>query len=172
MQHGVVLGFFGVASLVVFRWSFSLPFCSTLFGMMLLATPVLATVLTFRYRRATTLPGESFGFAQGFLHALFTGFYASVWIALAVFVYLRYFDHGAIFVAYANSLDTPEMKLYMQQSGLEAEFAKMTGGEGVKAIADAMQNMGAATYAAMSLYCAMLFGPVISLVIGLLARRG
>ena len=50
MQGGVVLGVFGILSLVVFRWSFVVPFLSTLFGVMLLATPVLATFLTLRYR--------------------------------------------------------------------------------------------------------------------------
>ncbi len=117
-------------------------------------------------------PDGTFGFARGFLHALFMGFYASIWVALAVFVYLQYFDNGSIFAAYGHSLETPEMQQYLLQSGVGAQFDSISGGKGAQGIVDAMQSLGAATYASMSLYLSMIFGPVISTVIGLIARRG
>lgn len=172
MQGGVVLGVFGILSLVVFRWSFVVPFLSTLFGVMLLATPVLATFLTLRYRNLNYGEREPFSFVYGFLYAVFTGFYASVWVALFTYVYLQFFDHGRIFADYAHSINTPEMKAYLMQSGLDAEISQLSGGHGVKGLVDAMQSVGAATYAAMSIYFALIFGPVISAVIGLVTRRG
>lgn len=172
MQGGVVLGVFGILSLVVFRWSFVVPFLSTLFGVMLLATPVLATFLTLRYRNLNYGEREPFSFVHGFLYAVFTGFYASVWVALFTYVYLQFFDHGRIFADYAHSINTPEMKAYLMQSGLDAEISQLSGGHGVKGLVDAMQSVGAATYAAMSIYFALIFGPVISAVIGLVTRRG
>ena len=84
MQGGVVLGVIGILSLVVFRWSFVVPFLSTLFGVMLLATPVLATFLTLRYRNLNYGEREPFSFVHGFLYAVFTGFYASVWVAMCI----------------------------------------------------------------------------------------
>ncbi len=171
MQCGVVLGLFGVLSLVVFKWSFTVPFFSTLFGVMLLGSPVLAAWQTMRFRNELVGVGSRFTFLSGFLHSLFTGFYASVWVALVTFVYLQYFDNGVIFAEYARSIDTPEMKEYLQQSGMNSEIMRMTGGEGVQGLADALRSIGAATYAAMSLYCALVFGPLIAAVIGLVCRR-
>lgn len=171
MQGGVVLGVFGILSLVVFRWSFVIPFFSTLFGVMMIASPILATFLTLRYRNLNYGVREPFSFAQGFFYTVFMGFYASVWIALFTYVYLQYFDHGRIFADYALSINTLEMKAYLLQSGLDAEISKMSGEHGVKGLVDAMQSVGAATYAAMSVYFALIFGPVISALIALVARR-
>lgn len=171
MRDGIVLGLFGIASLAVFLWSFKIQFFSTLFVVMLFASPFLACFLTFRFRTDSTEPGEPFGFLRGFLHALFTGFYASVWIALCTFLYLQYFDHGMIFEAYRQSLHSPETTAYLRQSGMEAQINLMTNGKGVDGMVDMMQSLGSATYAAMSLYCALIAGPFISVVIGLVCRR-
>lgn len=171
MQDGVVLGLFGLASLYVFKESFAIPFFSTLFGVMLLGSPVLGLALTLHFRSQVLRPDESFGFFRGFLHALFMGFYASVWVALGTFVYLQYFDHGMLFAAYEQSLNTPQMTDYLQQTGLMASLNAITGGHGTTGIGEVMRSVGAANYAAMSLYNALIFGPVISAVIGLIARK-
>ena len=171
MRNGIVLGLFGILSLVVFKWSFSVPFCSTLFGVMLLCSPILATYQTIRFRQSIAGEVSEFGFMRGFLHALFTGFYASVWVALFTFVYLQYFDHGSIFAAYGHSLDTPEMKTYLQQSGMNAQLSQLTGRSGVQGLVEAMQSLGATTYASLSLYSSIIFGPVIAAVIGLITRK-
>ena len=171
MQGGIVLGIFGMLSLVVFRWSLVIPFCSTLFGIMFIATPIVATYLTLRFRNVNYGLKAAFPFMNGFLYTLFTGFYASVWIALLVYVYLQYFDHGQIFMDYTQSIDTPEMQQYLRASGMDAELSRISGMHGVKGLVAVMQSMGAATYAAMSIYFALIFGPIISAVIGLFTRR-
>ncbi len=99
------------------------------------------------------------------------GVYASIWVAVATFVYLQYFDHGAIFAAYERSLDTPEMKIYLQQTGLGEQIKQMTSAEGAHGVAQLMENIGSASYAAMSIYFALFMGPIISAIIGLIARR-
>lgn len=171
MQNGIVLGLFGVLSLVAFKWSFTIPFFSTLFGVMLMGSPVLATVLTLKFRNLTTAPYEPFSFLNGFLHALFTGFYASIWIALVTFIYLQYFDHGTIFAAYAKSLENPQTLAYLKESGLDAQLNEITGGRGIQGVAEIMQAVGAATYSTLSIYFALIFGPFISAAIGLFCRR-
>lgn len=172
MRDGITLGVFGIVSLVAFKWSFSLPGLSTLFSIMLLGTPVFATYLTLRFRNDVTEMGEDFAFLRGFLHALFTGFYASILVAVVVFVYLQYFDHDAIFAAYGRSIDTPEMQQYLLQSGMDAQLSELSGGHGVQGLVNALQSLGASTYSALSIYCSMIFGPVIAAIIGLVARRG
>lgn len=171
MQSGVVLGIFGIISLYMFKCSFTYPFCSTLFTIMLLTSPMIALFQTIQFRNNVFEEASNFTLTQGFLYSLLTGFYASVWVALGIFVYLQYFDHGSIFAAYAQSVNTPEMQQYLAQTGLDAEFNTLTGGKGTQGLAETMQNIGAATYSAMSLYFAIIFGPVISLIIGLITRR-
>lgn len=172
MQNGIIVGLFGIATLAVFKHSFEVPFFSTLFVVMLITGPLLGLFLTFRVRRETVGDREPFGFSRGFLHALFTGFYASIWVALATFVYLQYFDGGEIFAAYARSLDRPEMKLYLSQSGLDVQLREMTGQSGAEGIANALKSIGSATYAAMTIYFSLIFGPFIAAFIGLVTRRG
>ncbi|MGM9688037.1 MAG: DUF4199 domain-containing protein [Alloprevotella sp.] len=171
MQHGIVLGLFACMTLAVFKWSLTYPFFSMLFTVMLLGGPVMTVVLTRKFRSQTVGPQEPFSFSCGFMHALFTGFYASVWVALFIFVYLRYFDHGSLFAAYANSLDTPEMKAWMQQSGMDAQINLLTEGQGVKGLVAAMQRVGAATYASLALYGAFLVGPFVAILSGVLNTR-
>lgn len=171
MQNGVILGLFGIATLTAFKWSLIMPFFGILFEVMLLGSPVFATILTLKYRRQQVSKNEPFSFLRGFLHALFMGFYASLWIALIVFIYLRFFDHGTIFAAYEQMLDTPMMRDYLRQSGLDAQIAQISGTGGVKGLAAAMQSIGPATYASLFLYFPMIFGPIISAIIGLICRR-
>ena len=59
MQDGVALGLWGAGSLTAFRWSFAMPFFSTLYMVMLLGTPLFAYWLTLRFRR-TTVEGGAF----------------------------------------------------------------------------------------------------------------
>ena len=171
MRNGIVLGIFGILSLYVFKLSFWYPFFSTLFGVMLLGSPVLGAFLTFKYRKLTIRPQEGFSFFHGFLHSLLMGLYASIWIALAIFIYLKYFDHGAIFAAYEQSLSTPQMTQQLYNSGLMSTLNEITNGHGVKGIGETMKHLGAAPYASMAIYSSLIFGPVISVIIGLLAMK-
>ena len=50
MRNGMVLGLFGIVSLLIFKWSFALPAFSTLFGIMLLGSPVFGAYLTIKFR--------------------------------------------------------------------------------------------------------------------------
>lgn len=168
MRNGIVLGLFGVATLAVFKWSLSIPFMSGLFMLMLFAHPVLVIILTMRFRNETI---GDFDFVKGFLHTLFVGFYASVWVSVAVFVYLQYFDYGTIFAAYGRSIDTPETQQYLVQSGLNAQLSELSGRSGVQGLVDSLQSIGAATYAAMPLYLSVILDPFFSIIIGLICRR-
>lgn len=171
MQNGLWLGLWGWLSLVAFRYSFSSVLCSNLLMLMTLAGPVLGVVLTWRFRRSVAGLDGAFSFGRGFTHTLFMGFYASIWVAVGIFVYLRYFDNGAIFSDYAAALSRPELQQALQESGLLEQLNAASGEGGLEGLPDALRSVGPAGYAAASLYMAMFATPVIALFVGIVCRR-
>lgn len=171
MQSGIVLGIFGIVSLIVFRWSLVYPFFSTLFGVMLVSCPILTTFLTIRVRNYHVADTGEFSFMSAFLHTLLTGIYASIWVALFIFVYLQYFDHGTIFDDYAQAINTPEMQVYLQESGINEQLNIISGSQGIQGLIETMKRIGSVTYAVMPLYITIFFGPIISTIIAIICRK-
>lgn len=171
MQNGLWLGLWGWLSLVAFRYSFSSVLCSNLLMLMTLAGPVLGVVLTGRFRRSVAGANGAFSFGRGFTHTLFMGFYASIWVAVGIFVYLNYFDNGAIFSDYAAALSRPELQQALQESGLLEQLNAASGEGGLEGLPDALRSVGPAGYAAVSLYMAMFATPLIALFAGAVCRR-
>lgn len=171
MQNGLWLGLWGWLSLVAFRYSFSSVLCSNLLMLMTLAGPVLGVVLTGRFRRNVAGADGAFTFGRGFTHTLFMGFYASIWVAVGIYVYLRYFDNGAIFSDYAAALSRPELQQALQESGLLEQLNAASGEGGLEGLPDALRSVGPAGYAAASLYMAMFATPLIALFAGAVCRR-
>ena len=171
MQNGLWLGLWGWLSLVAFPYSFSSVLCSNLLMLMTLAGPVLGVALTGRFRRSVAGADGAFTFGRGFTHTLFMGFYASIWVAVGIFVYLRYFDNGAIFSDYAAALSRPELQQALQESGLLEQLNAASGEGGLEGLPDALRSVGPAGYAAASLYMAMFATPVIALFVGIVCRR-
>lgn len=171
MQNGLWLGLWGWLSLVAFRYSFSSVLCSNLLMLMTLTGPVLGVVLTGRFRRSVAGANGAFSFGRGFTHTLFMGFYASIWVAVGIFVYLRYFDNGAIFSDYAAALSRPELQQALQESGLLEQLNAASGEGGLEGLPDALRSVGPAGYAAASLYMAMFATPLIALFAGAVCRR-
>ena len=171
MQNGLWLGLWGWLSLVAFRYSFSSVLCSNLLMLMTLAGPVLGVVLTGRFRRSVAGADGAFTFGRGFTHTLFMGFYASIWVAVGIFVYLRSFATGATFRDSAAALPRPESQQALQESGLLEQLNAASGEGGLEGLPDALRSVGPAGYAAASLYMAMFATPVIALFVGLVCRR-
>ena len=171
MQNGLWLGLWGWLSLVAFRYSFSSVLCSNLLMLITLTGPVLGVVLTGRFRRSVAGANGAFSFGRGFTHTLFMGFYASIWVAVGIFVYLRYFDNGAIFSDYAAALSRPELQQALQESGLLEQLNAASGEGGLEGLPDALRSVGPAGYAAASLYMAMFATPLIALFAGAVCRR-
>ena len=63
------------------------------------------------------------------------------------------------------------MQLYLQQSGLNTEISQISGAQGVQGLVEALRNVGSATYAAMSLYCTLIFGPIFSAIIAFICKK-
>ena len=132
---------------------------------------LLGVVLTGRFRRSVAGADGAFTFGRGFTHTLFMGFYASIWVAVGIFVYLRYFDNGAIFSDYATALSRPELQQALQESGLLEQLNAASGEGGLEGLPDALRSVGPAGYAAASLYMAMFATPLIALFAGAVCRR-
>ncbi len=171
MQYGLLLGVWGILSLAAFVWSLSNSYMSLLCTVMMVGSPVFAAVLTLRYRNQTVLPRDGFSFGQGFIFSFLMGVYASLWIAVATFIYMSYIDHGYVFDAYEQMLSDPAYQERLRQAGMMAELNQLTGGRGVPALADALRMISPATYAGMSIYFAVLSGPFFAAIIGLVSRR-
>lgn len=171
MQYGAVLGLWRVAACAAFVFSFAYPGLSSLYLLMAVASPVLACLLTMRFRRHV-VPAGPFTFGQGFLHTLLMGLYACVWVALAVYVYLAYFDGGFFFDSYAVALRRPELVAELERSGLKEQLELATGGKGLEGLVDAMRAITPATYSAMVIYLNIIIAPLVSLIVALLCRQG
>lgn len=174
MQYGLFLGLWGIVSLAVVVISLSMPgmpalsFVSTA---MMVGSLIVAARLTSRYRKLSTVPGEGFSFGRGFMFTFMTGLYASLCIALVVYVYLAYFDHGYVFNAYERMLQQPEFQSEFERSGMSAQLDAMTAGRGATALVDAMRAMPPSAYAVSIIYLTIISAPFISVVIALINRR-
>lgn len=167
MQYGIALGAWGILSLVITGVSLKITSLSLLSSIVTLASPVIAALLTSRFRKSTTTPEEGFTFGRAFLFVFTTGFYASIWIAVFVFLYLAYWDNGYIFNTYESLLSSPEYAGSMQQSGLMNSL----NANSVSDIIDAMRSISPAGYASSVIYMSFMANPVISAIIALICRK-
>ena len=174
MTHGVVLGAWGVATFLISILALSRPLFSFTADFQLILSPFLATALTIRYRQKTTAAGEGFSFRRGYLHTLLMGLYACVWIALSVYIYLRFFDGGAAFDALAAQMSQPEnAALFEQLEGLGymEEIYSATGAKNMSEVVDVLRELSPANYAGMVVSTTLLTAPVIAALIALFTMR-
>jgi len=169
MQYGVVLGIIGILSLCAMGLSFHISIFSFFSTLLTVGSPIVAALLTLRFRKAVMVETEGFSFGRGFLFTFMMGAYASIWVALFVFVYLAYIDNGAFFDAYEAMLTQPELVAEMRRSGVMEQLA--AAGTNLTDIVATMRGISPAQYAGMVIYLSILAAPVISAIIALIARR-
>lgn len=172
MRDGIKLGLVGVATMAMWRTSVVQGWGSVLFILLLLSGPVVGVGLTRGFSRYVVDRTGSFSFTHGFMHSLFTGFYASVWVALAIYLYLHYFDHGMVFAAMAQQFYTPESaRLFQSDPQLRVMLDTLSGGRGAAGIAETFSRIGDATYAVMPIYGALFISPLVAIVSGIVCQR-
>lgn len=169
MQYGLLLGLWGFLSLVFMVLAMVHPVLSLPNILLMYGSPFFAAYLTICFRRRVMQPEEGFSFGRAFLFTFIMGLYASIWIALGVYVYLAWFDHGYVFDVYERVLSLPENAAMLSQNGM---LAAMTQGKGVSGIIDAMRSVPVSNYAGMVIYTTFFTAPFISAVIALVCRRG
>lgn len=168
MHDGVALGLYGIVCLAVFAGSFTYPLLSLLFLILILGVPVINALLTFRYRHRAVTPMQPFGFFNGFLHSLLLGIYSSIWVALAVFIYLQFIDHGALFDAFEAAV-----KATYGDAGLQLVLAQANtpGIESMQDLFSRMREETPAKYAFSVIDMSLFFSPMVALIVGLICRR-
>ena len=169
MLHGIFLGIWGILSLVFNVLSLTQVWMQLPVMLFTLSSPFFACWLTFRFRREVApLPTQSFSFTAGFLHTFFCGFYASLWIALFVYVYLRFLDGGYVFDLYEQILNAPDFQQALRASGMSATIEPMGG---VKGMVEQMRALPPSSYASTFFIYSLLLAPFFSLIIGALSSR-
>ena len=168
MQYGVLLGFCGLAGLACFVGSFNSPFLSFFHLLFTLGSPVLAGYFTIKFRNAVMQPELGFTFGRGFGFTFLMGMYATLWIAVGLFVYLAYFDNGYIFDAYEKMLTQPEYVAQLRASGTWDVIQSMGG---ITKLVNNMRAISAGNYATGVIYMSLMVAPIISGFIALISRK-
>lgn len=172
MQYGVVLGLVCVGAFAAFMGTFAYAVLSTLALLLSVAVPVLACLFTLRFRDEVVGRTGAFSFSRGFLHTLLMLFYASIWLALAVYVYFAYMDGGFFVDAYVATLQSPEVQSVFEQNAALREMYGNVGTVELEMAIEQLREVSPAHFAAASVYLNMMTAPVLALFVGLVARRG
>ena len=175
MQNGIILGLWSIAALALYILSFlHHSIFQFVADLMLWGSILLAGWLTLRFRQRTTLPGEAFPFRRAYVHTLLSGLYASVWIALAVYIY--FWQTGG--VELFNSLEQMSQEAeiahsiaQMESSGALDNLYTTTGAENFSELIDALRSVSPASYAGMIVSGTLLSAPFIALIIALSTMR-
>lgn len=174
MLHGVTMGLWGLMSIALFIWNLienlEIDFIILL---TFLLSPFIAYKLTTHYRSETsTQNNPSFTITQGFLHAFLTMFYGSLWVALGVYVYMAYFENGAITDAYLAYFARPEIIEAMNASGINKDITTMLNGNTIEDAINSIRSFPPTFYVLMIINTCLVWSPIIALIIAILTKRG
>lgn len=167
MRNGIYLGIWAIAYFVTSGASLIWPVFQIFSLFLFCGSPFFAAWLTFRFRNNAVPTTRTFTFAHGFLYTFLIGLYASIWMAVFVFIYLKYFDGGFIFDAYSRQLQSPEMQQALQMSG--NNILHEIGG--VKGLVDSMRSITPSSYTSTLLTLSLLPNPIISAIIAFACKR-
>lgn len=170
MQNGVFIGLWAIGCQACFVASLTNPLLSNLWFLMLIGIPVLNYYLTRKFRSVVGLD-INFPFSRAFVHSFFSMMYASIWAAVATYVYLQFFDKGYIFDCYAASVSNPETIKAMEETGMMQQIKEATNGMTPIDIVNDMRHIGAGNYAALIIYMYLMTSPIIAVAVGVLTMR-
>ena len=166
MLHGIFLGIWGILSLVFNVLSLTQEWMQLPVMLFTLSSPFFACWLTFRFRREVApCPTQNFSFTAGFLHTFFCGFYASLWVALFVYIYLRFLDGGYV---YEQLLNAPDFQQALRASGSSDMFESVGG---IREMIKLMRELPPSSYASAFFIYSLLLAPFFSLIIGAVSSR-
>ena len=106
--------------------------------------------------------GGIISMSRGWMYSIYVFFYASILLALALYVYFAYIDQGYLMLMFTQALSSPEMKQMLEQSGLQ---------QAMKDGLDTMGQMRPIDYALNVLTVNIMAGIVLGLPIGALMQR-
>lgn len=172
MQNGVWLGLVALSAFVAFVCSFAYPLLSSVSMLLMLGTPVVAVCLTLGFRNTVAGKDAPFTYSRGFSHTFLTILYASVWLAIGVYVYFAYIDGGFFVDSYLNVLQRPDIQEGLRNNALWKQMAQPTEGKELEELANMMRSIGPASYSATMVYIGLIAGLPCAIVAGLVCKRG
>ena len=87
--------------------------------------PFVGGIQSYRFKQ--TAAGEPYTLGQLYVHGVLLYLYASIWLAVAIYVYFAFLDGGAFFGAYLDYLHRPEVAAQLSAPAMQAELNRMTG---------------------------------------------
>ena len=174
MSDGLLLGAFGLmtfaAGLLVLPWGMS-----GLVGMAALVGWILLLCFCSKKRSAAFLnSGYDWSFGRAYIHSLLVEFFASAWVAIAVYVWFRYFDKGYFADSMIALAKRPEMQqaiAEMDKSGVLSDFYLVTGTDSFDKAIETFCNIPPETYCGMVVSWTLVASPVIALLIALICKK-
>lgn len=171
MQNGVLLGLVALAAFAAFVCSFAYPVFSSVSLLLMLGSPVVAVCLTLCFRSAVAGKSGQFSYSRGFSHTFLTILYASVWLAMGVYVYFAYIDRGFFVDSYLSVLQRPEIQEGLKNSPLWQQVLRPAEGKELEELAGMMRSIGPASYSALMVYLGLVGGLPCAVVAGMVCRR-
>lgn len=174
MSDGLLLGAFGLmtfaAMLLVLPWGLS-----GLLGMVSIVGWVLLLCFCSKKRSALFLKsGYEWSFGKAYIHSLLVELFASAWVAVAVYVWFRYFDNGYFANSMIDLTRRPEMQQAvadMEKAGLLDDFYLVTGTDAFDKAIESFFNISPETYCSMVVSWALIASPVIAVFIALICKK-
>ena len=104
--------------------------------------------------------------SRGFTYAFFTMLYASIWGALALYLYFQFFDHGYFAGTLKTVLLSPQMQAQLKATGLTSVY-----GDSIENAIQQLHKLPPFIYAENLLSLNLLFSPITAFIIGLCTMR-
>ena len=161
MRQGLYFGLWWVAGFACVIGSFSSSLAALLAFFFFFAAPIAGGVLMARFQRDSGWGRRSVG--QLYLYGVMLYFYASVWLAVAVYVYFAFIDDGFFFSSYLAYFERPEVEALLSSPGMQAQLEQMTGGVGLEALVDELAATSPAVFAASAINSNLLAGLFLAL---------
>lgn len=121
-QDGAIIGVLMSVVFIVFVKSFVNPSMQFLYLLGMISVPVVIAMRVRNYRDKVVMKRISLRRAFGYCLSCFM--YGSLILALSVFVYFQYIDHGSFLATLHSYMAQPEMTAAMNVYGLDAAEVK------------------------------------------------
>ncbi len=116
MQSGMIFG--AIWSISFLLLVSGIAGLTALFPIIFFLTPFIGFYFARKFRKDVQNDGEV-GYLRGFWFSLQLYLYATAILAIVVYVYLTFFDNGALVQSYLEKLSIPEIRAAIQAQGIQ-----------------------------------------------------
>lgn len=142
---------------------------ATLSMLVTITAPIFGGYLAKRFETQVR-PDAPVGYGRAYLYSALLYFYGSCILALAGFVYFKWFDNGNFVNAYIAALNLPDVQQSIQQSGLDTSMQVTAQQGGFNTFEDLMRSLTPAEVAAGLFNSNIFIGLILAIPTALFAR--